>query len=209
MAYPAAPQWSTQPGPTTADGAAAPPEGWQAAYEKSHRQSRIFMATTAVAGVLALGLGAWGVAQAASTDVGTSAVSQTIPGGGLGQGGQGPGGLGQGGLGQGGLGQGAPGGGQGMGAPGQGGPGIGGLADTFFNSDGSLNQTQVDQLKQMLTTGNGPTLAGFKQILTHAVSDGDITQAQADKLLAALGSASGGGTGQSVAPSTGTSTTSA
>ena len=90
---------------------------------------------------------------------------------------------------------------------------MGGLASNFFNSDGSVNQAQVEQLKQMLSSGNGPTLAGFKNLLTHAVTDGELTQAQADKLLAALGSTSGstggGQQGTTTAPSAGTSTTSA
>ncbi len=205
--YPTSPGWQQPPlaPPATSE----PAGGWQAAYEKANKKSRIFMATTGVAAVLALGLGAWGVAQAASTSSSVSAAGQGLPGA-TGQGGNGPGGLGTGGGTQGGPGQGL--GAPGMGGPG-GGPGMGGLASNFFNSDGSVNQAQVDQLKQLLSSGNGPTLAGFKNLLTHAVNDGELTQAQADKLLAALGSTSGSTgsdqRGATTAPSAGTSTTSA
>ena len=180
--YPSAPVGGKGPAPVVSE----PAEGWQAAYEKANRKSRIFMATTGVAAVLALGLGAWEGPKppphpvSASRDRATrrrrtgrywfwrsrcrrsrcrrdTRWTRT-----------------------------------GMGStwhrrPRRG-PGMGGLASNFFNSDGSVNQAQVEQLKQMLSSGNGPTLAGFKNLLTHAVTDGELTQAQADKLLAALGS---------------------
>jgi len=39
-----------------------PAGGWQQAYLKARSRSQIFMATTALAGVLAVAMGAWGIA---------------------------------------------------------------------------------------------------------------------------------------------------
>lgn len=166
-----------------------PVGGWQQAYHKAKTRSQVFMATTALAGVLAVALGAWGIAQAVTSDSGSRLASQSGtfsgPGGGPG-GGQ--------------LGGGQLGGGRGM-ADGDGGglgggmgPG-GGLAQDgtgrgplgqLLNSDGSLNQSAVDEFKAHLT--QDPQDATFlSQMLSRAVTAGALTQAQADKLIAALG----------------------
>jgi hypothetical protein len=56
----------------------------------------------------------------------------------------------------------------------------------LFNSDGSLNQSAVDEFKTHLS--EDPEDAAFlSQMLSRAVTAGAITQAQADKLVAALG----------------------
>ncbi len=170
-----------QPGwqpPNTAE--QEPAGGWQQAYHKARSRSQIFMATTALAGVLAVALGAWGIAQEVTSDSGSRLASQSGnfsgPGGGqLG---------GRGGMSDGG----------GMGSGGDMGPG-GGMAQDgtgrgplgqLFNSDGSLNQSAVDDFKAHLS--QDPQDAAFlSQMLSRAVTAGALTQAQADKLMAALG----------------------
>ena len=176
-----------QPGwqpPNTAE--QEPAGGWQQAYLKARSRSQIFMATTALVGVLAVSMGAWGIAQAVTSDSGSRLASQSGnfsgPGGGQlgGRGGMNDGG---------GMGPGS-----GVG-PGDGmGPG-GGMAQDgtapgplgqLFNSDGSLNQSAVDEFKTHLS--EDPEDAAFlSQMLSRAVTAGAITQAQADKLVAALG----------------------
>ncbi|MEI8082019.1 MAG: hypothetical protein WCI74_09265, partial [Actinomycetes bacterium] len=107
-------------------------------------------------------------------------------------------------------GQGGPGGLSGQGGPdglgdqsqGQGQEGLGGnsgngggttgrggvedLLTQLFNSDGSINSDAVQQLLQQFGSGNGPIRA-LPMLIQRAVASGLITQAQADALLAALG----------------------
>lgn len=59
---------------TAAQAEVEPPEGWQAAYVKANKRSNMWMIstialgiTTLLAGMLALGLGAWGLSEAGSS----------------------------------------------------------------------------------------------------------------------------------------------
>ena len=167
---------------------------WHAAYLNERKKSRILGVTTAAAAVLAVVFGVWGIAQTASTP---SAAA-----GAVGAQGQLDGNFG-------GPGMGGPGalGGQGMAPPD--GAVRGGLLEQMINADGTINQTAVDQFKTQMSAGNGPPAALVADIAAREVAQGDLTQAQADQILAALGvsaSASSGTTTSSSATSTLTTT---
>lgn len=154
-----------------------PADGWRDAYDKERKKFRIASAAAAVAAVIAVVALVWGVAQNQS--------SSTVAGG---SGGQFAGGAGQfPGDGQF-PGYGAPGGQMGPGGQdGQGGPGMGRIAEQLLNADGTVNTTAVAELKSQSESGTAPPLQVFAQIIPREVQHGDLTQAQADQILAALG----------------------
>ena len=147
-----------------------PAEGWQSAYLKARQRSTMFMIatiglgiTTLLACLLALGFGAWGLSNAGSHRGGTTNGLMDGRGGPF----QGP--------------DEGPGQGQGQGRGQR-------LAQRYFNPDGSLNQAQVEKLKQRIADGDGPDLTTLRTALARGVAAGSITRQQADQLLAALGS---------------------
>lgn len=77
----------------------------------------------------------------------------------------------------------------------QGGPG-GGMGQMnvkrFFKDDGSVDTDEVkDLLDRSPSGGNSDFLTRFKEGITRAVKNGDITQAQADALIKAIEDAGG------------------
>lgn len=131
---------------------------WHTKYRAERTKARVLGATTVATSLLCVGLAAWGL----NADNGTAA--------------SGPGQF----AGPGTASQFAP--------PGQGSRGMlpGGpmgqtLADQLFNSDGSVNTTAVTRLTASLPAG------ALEQMLNLAVSNGDLTQDQADAITAATG----------------------
>lgn len=160
-----------QPG-APIDGAAnpsgdyTPAVTWRSKYDKEHKRVKILAGTTAAATVVAIALGVWGA---------TSASRPSGPDFAAGQMG-GPGGMSQGGPG-------------GFGGPGgQGGPSQ--MLSNLFNSDGSVNTERLNELKSRAPQGIDLT-----QMIDRAQESGAITEDQATKLKAALGSSSSSGSG--------------
>lgn len=155
------------------DAVAAPDTAttWKTKYEKEHKRAKILAGTTAAACLLAVGVGTWGVTKASQPQLPEFASGQ-LPNGGAGQGGMGggPGGFG--------------------GPDGQGGPSQ--LLSSLFNSDGSVNTEQLEQFKSRAPQG-----VDFTEMIDRALQSGAITQDQATKLTAALGSSSNSGTNSS------------
>ncbi|MFI0433753.1 MAG: hypothetical protein ACH36H_11510 [Candidatus Nanopelagicales bacterium] len=143
-----------------------PAEGWRDAYDKERKKFHIASAAAAVAAVVAVVALVWGVAQ--------NQASSTVAGGQFSGAGQMPG-----------YGPGADGAQGGMGGPGMGGPGR--IQEQLLNDDGTVNSTAVAELKAQSEAGQGPPLEMLAQILPREVQRGDLTQAQADQILAALG----------------------
>lgn len=168
----------------------APIVDWRQRYEDERRRSRIFLATTAIAGALLVGSLFYASAQGDPT---TSTFDRSGPGLQDGRGGPGMSGhddnL---------DGRTAP---DGMG-PGTGtdpsDPGArvwGGVLEQLFNADGTMNATAVEQFQQQVAALDE---AGQQQLAAHIASDvtrDHLTQEQADELLAALGLTSDAGTG--------------
>ncbi|MDO8335275.1 MAG: hypothetical protein Q7T74_00640 [Candidatus Saccharibacteria bacterium] len=77
---------------------------------------------------------------------------------------------------------------------GQGGPPSGGMRmniKSFFKDDGSVDSDKVDELTSRAPSGAGSRFTDmFKEQADKAVEDGDITQAQADDLIAKIKAAS-------------------
>lgn len=174
--------------PTTAAPGAAEPDAattWKTKYEKEHKRAKILAGVTAAACLLTVGVGTWGVTKASQPQLPEFASGQ-VPNSGAGQGGMGggPGGSGD------------PGG--------QGGPSQ--LLSSLFNSDGSVNTEQLEQFKSRAPQG-----VDFTEMVDRALQSGAITQDQATKLKAALGSDSTSGTNSSFdseSPATDSSATS-
>lgn len=78
-----------------------------------------------------------------------------------------------------------------------GGPGMEMDITQFFNSDGSVNTDQVKTFIDRMPSGtNSRFLERFEEQITQAVTDGKITQTQADALTKALESAAGSTTNE-------------
>lgn len=176
---------------TAPEPAPAPLVDWQDRYEKEHRRSRIFMATTAVAGALLVGSLFFAAAQGSSTDAtafGPGMQDRSGTGRGMAPGmpdqdgdASDPGMMGD-----------------------RHGMGFGGAVEQLFNADGSLNTAAVEQFKEQIA---GLDAAGQQALAEHIAGDvtrGHVTQDQADELLKALdlepadtgtGSETGSGTG--------------
>lgn len=147
---------------------------WEGNYEQRYRKQKkitsVLLVTTVLFAVVSVGSVAWGLNQSKAET--TTANTTNNP------------------FGE----QGGPSGGN---FGGQGGPGGGGMTrfnvSQFFNSDGSVNIEQVQSFFSRLPSGAGTDfLSRFQESITQAVSDGDITQAQADALTSALNAAAGG-----------------
>lgn len=132
---------------------------WRDEYEKSQKKVKILTGTTAAACVLALVAGVWGIAKSSGPQVPDFASGQQLNQG------SGPGG------------QGGPGGMGGMG--GQGGPGQ--MLTELFNSDGSVNTEQLNQLMSNMPDGIDPT-----NMIDRAEQSGALTSDQATKLKDAM-----------------------
>ena len=192
-AFPSAgPSQSEFPADPQVVGPVAPFGDWRAAYLKERKKSRILGMTTAAAAVLALVFGVWGIVQMTST-------SNTVAGA-FGTQGQadgyfgGPGVAGPGAL-----------GGQGMAPPD--GAVRGGLLEQMLNADGTIDQSAVDQFATQMAAGNGPPAALLADMAAREVANGDLTQAQADQILAALGINGTSGSTSGTAPGAASSTT--
>lgn len=151
------PSATPTPGPQT-------DQPWQSMYNAERKRARVLGATTVAVSLLAVGLGAWGI----------NAQGATASGG--------PGQFGPPGM-SGNSSQGGPGTGQRQGTiPGQGSngtmPGPVDLGSLLLNSDGSVNTDAVEQFVQRIPSG------ALDQILAMAVSNGELTQDQADQIAA-------------------------
>ena len=179
-------------------------EGWRTAYHKEHKKVRILGLTTAAGAVLALVFGVWGITQMANTPSSVAGViggegqrDGTITGPGMG----GPAAAGR------------PGGGAGQGlahgqavAPPEGAI-RGGLLENMLNADGTVNQSAVDQFASQMAAGDGPPAALLADMAAREVANGDLTQAQADQILAALGINGTSGSTSGTTPGAASSTT--
>ncbi|MDP4013626.1 MAG: hypothetical protein U0990_06570 [Candidatus Nanopelagicales bacterium] len=175
--------------PTGAPGAtyAAPPVQpspgvtWHDMYTQEQRKTRALLVTTIVAAVLFFGAAAWGIGRASSLPVmGPVGMTLNGPDGPGGMIGRGPGGMiggpegkvrGPGGM---------------RGSQGQ------GMLQRFFNEDGSLNKEAVAAHKDFLASQGSDGMSGvmashLRRGLAASVASGQLSQAQADELLSALG----------------------
>lgn len=85
----------------------------------------------------------------------------------------------------------------GQGGMGMGGPGMQMDITQFFNSDGSVNEDQVKTMVSRLPSGaSSQFLSRFEEQIDQAVTDGKITQTQADALKKAFESAAGSSTNE-------------
>lgn len=158
--------------PTPSAGSADPV--WRDQYLRERKKSRLFMATTAVALLLLVGSLFYAVAQNQSTQLADLVA------------GRGPGGAG--------LEDGRhPGSTRPRGGEAQGREGI--SVDRLFNADGSVNEELIESLKDRAERfgGVGRFSGRIAAGIAGAVSSGEITQEQADELMAALDLDSSGG----------------
>lgn len=144
-----------------------PDSQWQTMYAAERKKARILGATTVAASLLAVGAGVWGLtANEATAQTGGPGTSQFGPPGTAGQNGT-----------------------TGT-VPGQNGPMGQDLSSMLFNTDGSVN---TDLLQEFLTRMPGGG-SGLQQFLEMAVSNGELTQAQADAIAGAVDDSSSTGT---------------
>lgn len=152
----------------------APPVDWQDRFERERRRSRVFMATTAVAGALVVGSLFYVSAQGSSPDSAAMMGPEMQDNGGMGRE-MAPGMPGQ------------DGDARGPGRRGDSHPrGFGGAVEQLFNADGSLDTEAVEQFKERIAGLDAEGKQALAQHIAWDVVRGHLTQEQADELLAAL-----------------------
>jgi hypothetical protein len=141
-----------------------PENQWRTMYAAERKKARILGATTVAASLLAVGAGVWGLT--------ANEVTGQAVGPGTSQFGP-PGTAGQDGT-----------------APGQRGPMGQDLSALLFNADGSVNAALLQEFLNRMPGGSG----GLQQFLAMAVSNGELTQAQADAIAETIDGAPATGT---------------
>ena len=134
-------------------------------YLQEKKKASLFLIAIIVLIITTAGSLAWGLTKSSNT------TNSTPNGQGSFEGGNGQGGF--------------------NGQGGRGGPGGGMSITSFFNDDKSVDTEAVEDFIDRMPSGAGENfLTRFKENITQAVTDGDITQAQADALNTALSTAS-------------------